>query len=111
MNLQERINEFTNNIIKYAAMRKDRSSNVFCLSNLYNSLCSSWNSVIPDLIINRMLDGKADDEDPKNAHFLVLIEFVFNLCFKLIGVYRFCRKKDVTSPISKGILKKKLHLQ
>lgn len=67
MNLQERINEFTNNIIKYAAMRKDRSSNVFCLSNLYNSLCSSWNSVIPVLTINRMLDGKADDEDVLNA--------------------------------------------
>lgn len=67
MNLQERINEFTNNIIKYAQMRKDRSSNLFCLSNLYNSLCSSWNNVIPDLVLNRMLDGKASDEDVLNA--------------------------------------------
>lgn len=67
MNLQERINEFTNNIIKYAQMRKDRSANVFCLSNLYNSLCANWNNVIPDLTINRMLDGTVSDEDVFNA--------------------------------------------
>lgn len=67
MNLQERINEFTNNIIKYAAMRKDRSSNVFTLYSLYNKLCSSWNTVIPDLTLNRMLDGKASGEDVLNA--------------------------------------------
>ena len=63
MSLQEKLRNYANDIIAYSKMRRDRQSNIIMLNNLYNRLCANWGNVIPDLMINKMLDNQADGED------------------------------------------------
>lgn len=67
MNLQEKLKNYANDIIAYSKMRHDNQSNIFALNNLYNKLCANWGSVIPDLLINKMIDNQASGEDVLNA--------------------------------------------
>lgn len=67
MSLQEKLKNYANDIIAYSKMRRDRQSNVILLNNLYNRLCANWGNVIPDLMINKMLDNQAGGEDVLKA--------------------------------------------
>lgn len=67
MSLQEKLKNYANDIIAYSKMRRDRQSNIFILNNLYNKLCANWGNVIPDLMINKMIDNQASGEDVLNA--------------------------------------------
>jgi len=67
MSLQEKLKNYANDIIAYSKMRRDRQSNVILLNNLYNRLCANWGNVIPDLMLNKMLDNQASGEDVLKA--------------------------------------------
>ncbi len=67
MSLQEKLKNYANDIIAYSKMRRDRQSNIILLNNLYNKLCANWRNVIPDLMINKMLDDQASGEDVLNT--------------------------------------------
>ena len=67
MSLQEKLKNYANDIIAFSKMRRDRQSDIFLLDNLYNRLRANWGNVIPDLMLNKMLDDQASDEDALNA--------------------------------------------
>lgn len=56
MKFENKVKNYVNQIAEFAENRKDRSKNVIMLSMQYEKLCSQWQEIIPDILLNKMLD-------------------------------------------------------
>lgn len=61
MKFETKVKNYVNMLADFAENRKDRSKNIIMLSMQYEKICTQWQDIVPDILLNKMLDDPNPD--------------------------------------------------
>lgn len=106
MKFETKVKNYVNLLADFADNRSNRGKNILKLSMQYDKICQQWQEIIPDVLLNQMLDK--DNEELENLAMHSIIdcsnaERVMMNVEHLIDLYeKFKDKKKLVDKILKG---------
>lgn len=57
MKFETKVRRYANELASFSANRNDRSKNIIMVANQYENICRTWCDIVPDILLNKMLDS------------------------------------------------------